>query len=149
MSDRKKPGILNQSKPRSLGLLHHPDMTNQFNTSLTPEQLIAYRLMYSPQDSYDYDMMGAFKANVGQAGNGHYPDTYKKPNHPTFSDQSQYSNPQQLGGSWEPLPDGRWVFRASNLNMTNLGRQGILDYFSSVEPGNQVQLPPQYYRPNR
>lgn len=152
MTDIKRysltPGMLSQPKPRG-ALGHHPDMSGQYNTSLTPQQLTAYGLLYSPQDSYDYDMMGAFAAGVGQGGNGHYPDTYKKPNHPTFSSESQYSTPQQQGGTWEQLPDGNWVFRATNLNMQNLGVQGILDYFRNVEPGNQVQFPPQYYRPNR
>lgn len=40
----------------------------------------------------DYDMRGAFKAGVKPDNTKHWPDTYKKPNHPTFSNESIYSS---------------------------------------------------------
>jgi hypothetical protein len=48
----------------------------------------------------DYDYRGAFAAGQGESPNGHWTDQYKKPNHETFSDESQYAsygNP----GHWE------------------------------------------------
>ena len=89
----------------------------------------------------DYDMRGAWRANSQQAGNGHYPDTYKKPNHPTFSRESQYSTPGQTGGEWVQAPDGSWVFAASPLNMSNMGARGLSDYFQKNEPGAVPLLP--------
>lgn len=43
----------------------------------------------------DYDYFGLFNKlgkNAGQYNsNTHFPDTYKKPTHPTFSNESQYA----------------------------------------------------------
>jgi hypothetical protein len=47
----------------------------------------------------DYDMRGYWKAKQGgdptakQAGNLHFPDTYKTPYHKTFSNESRYATP--------------------------------------------------------
>ena len=84
--------------------------TQSFDTVLTPDEEKEFKIWkskYAPNDSgADYDLRGAFKAGVVPAGaeagkdEGHFPDTYKKPNHPTFSDQSIYAkfgNP----GHWE------------------------------------------------
>jgi hypothetical protein len=52
-------------------------------------------------DSY-YDYRGFWKQNpdfkhsLGQ----HFPDTFKQPGHPTFSNESQYANTQNTGGRW-------------------------------------------------
>lgn len=76
----------------------------KFNTPLssTEEQKFQqWKNKYAPLDSgEDYDLRGAFKAGVTPAANGHWPDTWKKPNHPTFSNESQYA---KFGkpGSWD------------------------------------------------
>ncbi|HKO93453.1 MAG TPA: hypothetical protein VJU61_20005 [Polyangiaceae bacterium] len=62
-----------------------------------------WKRRYAPNDSgADYDLRGAFKAGVEpDPENGHWPDTWKKPNHPTFSDQSQYARlAPSKAGSW-------------------------------------------------
>jgi len=58
----------------------------------------------APTDSgEDYDFPGAYKAGVQpDPMTGHWPDTYKKPNHPTFSEESIYSS---LTGT----KPGRWT----------------------------------------
>ena len=53
-----------------------------------------------------YDVQGYWKDNVRLGINpnddrGHGPDKYKKPNHPTFSNESQYSNLLHRGVKWE------------------------------------------------
>ncbi len=68
-----------------------------FETSLSAQEEQAFRQWkgrYAPRDSgADYDLRGAFKAGLmPDAQTGHWPDTYKKPNHPTFSDQSIYAS---------------------------------------------------------
>src|SRR4051812_39929817 len=81
-----------------------------FNTALTPDeeaQFGKWKAKNAPNDSgADYDLRGAFKAGLTPAGpeaganEGHWPDTFKKPNHPTFSVESKYAkfgNP----GRWE------------------------------------------------
>jgi hypothetical protein len=77
----------------------------QFNTQLSPmeeQNFTQWKAQYAPNDSgEDYDLRGAFKANLRpDPKTGHWPDTYKKPNHPTFSNESQYA---KFGkpGHWE------------------------------------------------
>lgn len=85
-----------------------------FETHLEPQEeqaFLKWKERNAPHDSgADYDLRGAFLAGVVPAKNGHFPDTFKKPNHPTFSDQSKYA---RFGtpGHWEgetfvPAPKG-------------------------------------------
>lgn len=63
-----------------------------------------WKSRYAPQDSGgDYDLRGAFKAGLKpDPKSGHWPDTFKKPNHPTFSDESIYAKDRpELAGHWE------------------------------------------------
>lgn len=75
-------------------------------THLSPEEEAAFqqwKAMYAPNDSgVDYDLRGAFKAGLRpDSRSGHWPDTFKKPNHPTFSDQSIYAKDRpDLAGHW-------------------------------------------------
>jgi hypothetical protein len=61
-----------------------------------------WKAKHAPSDSgYDYDLRGAFKAGISpDPKTGHWPDTFKKPNHPTFSVESQYSTRENPGGHW-------------------------------------------------
>lgn len=73
-----------------------PTMSS-FDTALSPgeeQKFQAWKARYAPHDSgHDYDLRGAYKAGfLPDPQTGHWPDTYKKPNHPTFSDQSVYSS---------------------------------------------------------
>jgi hypothetical protein len=68
----------------------------EFDTQLTPAEetaFAAWKQQYAPRDSgADYDLRGAFKAGLTpDPATGHWPDTFKKPNHPTFSNQSMYA----------------------------------------------------------
>lgn len=122
---------------------------NNYNTRLSPQEEQAYQQWAQQNnrlnDDADYDMRGAWKANIGQSGNGHYPDTFKKPNHPTFSDQSMYhgiENPnggQFIGGTWEDAPGGKASMFTPSIEMVR--RPGYAnwmqnEYFPQVEPGN-------------
>lgn len=69
---------------------------DQFDTKLTPEQetkFQAWKAKYAPRDSgADYDLRGAFLSGFKpDPETGHWKDTFKKPNHPTFSDESKYA----------------------------------------------------------
>lgn len=102
------------------------------------------RLYVSPEPSQkpDYDYAGWQKATgltelpPGQ----HYPDTYKLPNHITFSDQSQYSNNETPGGNWATNPDGSYTFTPSAFNLSNNPPSVMQDYFSRMEKGNTLNL---------
>lgn len=73
-----------------------------YNTPLTAKEVIEFdkwKARYAPKDSgKDYDLRGAFKAGLKPDANGHWPDTFKKPNHPTFSRESVYAD--ATAGTW-------------------------------------------------
>lgn len=77
-----------------------------YDTSLSPVEerdFQTWKAVNAPNDSgADYDLRGAFKAGVMPDARGHMPDTWKKPNHPTFSDQSQYAvgGDRAKAGTW-------------------------------------------------
>ena len=92
-------------------------------------------------DAEDYDVQGLFKGVKGaDLPVGHGTDRYKKPNHPTFSIESVYNSPKNPGGRWAVVA-GKPVFYASDLNVKNLGVQGLRDYFIKYEPGVQLVMP--------
>jgi hypothetical protein len=77
-------------------------VTANFDTVLSPrdeQKFSEWKARFAPNDSgADYDLRGAFKANLTPDANGHWPDTFKKPNHPTFSNESIYAN--ENAGRW-------------------------------------------------
>lgn len=114
-----------------------------YNTPLNPAEQAVYNTRFSAQDSKDYDMQGWFKANPTTLPNAegvHYPDTFKKPNHPTFSDQSMYHGEANRGGSWT-VENGQDVFTPSDLNLKNMPREDMQAYFDKVEKGVKLNLP--------
>lgn len=79
-----------------------------YETALTPDEeqrFQQWKTRYAPRDSgADYDLRGAFKAGLQpDARTGHWPDRFKKPNHPTFSNESQYAVGENAAkaGHWE------------------------------------------------
>lgn len=83
------------------------ELPDQYTTRLSPEDEVKFhqwKQQYAPNDSgADYDLRGAFKAGLQpDPKTGHWPDTFKKPNHPTFSNQSQYAVGADAAkaGSW-------------------------------------------------
>jgi hypothetical protein len=83
-----------------------PAAAKTFDTALSPSEekaFAAWKKQYAPNDSgADYDLRGAFKAGLKpDPTSGHWPDTFKKPNHPTFSDQSKYAkDAPEKAGTW-------------------------------------------------
>jgi hypothetical protein len=91
----------------------------------------------------DYDM-AAWQAATGLQTlppGQHYPDTYKLPNHMTFSNESMYSTPERQGGQWTVNPDKTYTFTPGPENFRQHTPQQMLDYFKRVEPGNFLNLP--------
>lgn len=97
---------------------HTPEPVDpsHYDTPLTQgqeEKFQDWKSKMAPNDSgEDYDLRGAFLNNISpDEKTGHWPDTFKKPNHPTFSDQSMYAGERpDLAGRWQgdvyipPLP---------------------------------------------
>lgn len=118
------------------------DFTDRYNTPIPAEKKQAYQAWAKAngQDPvkgrYDYDLQGAFLGGAGQAGNGHFPDTYKKPNHTTFSDQSQYHGIDgYTGGTWVPQQGGKWSFRPTQTNLAFTSAPDLQQYMKTVEQG--------------
>lgn len=87
-----------------------------YNTILTPDQEKVYQnwvnsLPINLRGDYDYDLRGAWLNGDVPSNNYHFTDKWKKPWHPTFSNESVYSTPGAEGGRW----DGE-EFHPSNLN---------------------------------
>jgi hypothetical protein len=69
------------------------------------------------------------------------PDTFKLPNHITFSDQSMYHGKDgNEGGRWSKLADDRWSFTPSMTNLENHSLKEMQDYFKKYEPGNILNV---------
>lgn len=73
---------------------------------LSPEEMeafLAWKSHNAPNDSgQDYDLPGAFRSGIGRDDAGHMSDRFKMPNHPTFSDQSEYAvgDERNRAGHW-------------------------------------------------
>jgi hypothetical protein len=83
-------------------------LREQFETKLNPEEETKFqewKKKYAPKDSgQDYDLRGAFKEGITpDEKTKHFPDTYKKPNHPTFSNESKYATGEyaKYAGKWD------------------------------------------------
>jgi hypothetical protein len=118
---------------------------DQYNTPLTPQEEALFQAWANKVgklgDLQDYDLRGAWKANSKAALNGHLPDTFKKPNHPTFSNESIYHGVDgAMGGQWTQK-NGRWIFQASPYNVQNMGPDALQMYFKHVEPDATLMFP--------
>ena len=84
-------------------LAHNPNMAGsdkEFQKWYSKNTLEGQsKIPYSDTLSYDYYSFFKDK-RVGNIED-HFPDTYKRPNHPTFSNESIYSTPEKPGGSWK------------------------------------------------
>lgn len=97
------------------------------------------------RDLEDYDLRGFYSENPGEGmGSGHMTDRYKKPNHPTFSDESKYSGVNgNVGGHWGPdyfMPSPQMLSSTHDLDE-------LVDHFQNAPKGDpdrdyRVRLPP-------
>ena len=133
----------------SMSMVDPLDYSGKYNTPLNPAEAAAYQKWLATLPDYqrntrDYDMQGAFKAGLGKSANGHFPDTFKKPNHPTFSTESQYSGVEgNMGGTWSPLPGGKWAFApaASGIKKPLWDEAALREYFARNEPDATLNYP--------
>ena len=104
------------------------------------EQLYQERKKSLPkalQSEEDYDLRGAYKAglldNVEEGM--HLPDTFKKPNHITFSKESKYYKPGMWAGEW--VDD--YTFKIP-LNTPKAKLAKLKEYFAKYEPGARIMI---------
>jgi hypothetical protein len=132
------------------------DFSDRYNTKLTAAQEQQYQQWVADQskaqgrdlskDTYDYDLRGFWKSGGSfDDESGHGGDTYKKPNHPTFSDQSQYHGVDGYqGGTWGGGQNGQpFTFTPSTTNLQMMSLPGLQRYFASpAEAGRSVLVVP-------
>lgn len=134
-------------RPKDLAPVSDPlDFSDRYNTQLSPAEEAIFRQWAEQHnrlgDVRDYDLRGAFKANAEEAQNGHLPDTFKKPNHPTFSVESIYNGVDGAqGGQWEETPSKRWRYKASPYVVKMHPPDLLQQYFQHVEPDVELVLP--------
>lgn len=126
---------------------------NRYNSALSPEerQGLYERLMDMSMsegrnrynDMNDYDMAGAYLAGAMEpGGNGHFTDEWKKPNHPTFSQESRYNGVDGYsGGVWAEDGSGETTFTPSAWNLENMPPEEMQRYFGIAEPDARLVLP--------
>ena len=103
---------------------------DKYTTKLTPKEEKEFKAWYNKVASYKglnpdpdspdqyYDYRGFWKNEdrdkiLTDNAEVHFFDTYKKPGHPTFSNQSKYSTDKTPGGSWSLSEDGTYYFTHS------------------------------------
>ena len=124
-------------------------MSDPYETLLEPVDELRFRQWkerHAPKDSgADYDLRGAFQSGVTPAANGHWPDTYKKPNHPTFSVESQYARlAPERAGRWSGemyIPPRQEMFP---MNPSQINPQMLAMLLQNPELMKQIQggMPP-------
>lgn len=110
-----------------------------YNTKLSSSEEKEFKYWYSkvskykglskdPDDpSQEYDYRGYWKNEdrngiLGDDPYAHFIDKYKKPGHPTFSNESQYSNEETPGGNWSQDKSGNWYFNHSPYTAKNIAK---------------------------
>jgi len=113
----------------------------RFNTELTLEEELQFQMWIAEEsqkqdrnlllDLYDYDVRGYWKAGERPDERGHGTDRYKKPNHPTFSNESVYHNKEWWGGKWQS--DGGFIPGTANLRLHTI--EFLRDHFKRDPEG--------------
>lgn len=104
-----------------------------------------WKQQYAPNDQgTDYDLKGAYAAGLKPSGaNGHFTDTFKLPNHPTFSSESKYSTPEKPGGVWGVDASGKDTFTPSAWMAADKNRMETLKKYFAEREKNSVLIFPQ------
>lgn len=121
----------------------------KYITNLTDSEEKEFQTWYSKVAKYknlnpnpdaagqDYDYRGYWKNEdregiLGSNPNAHFTDKYKQPTHPTFSNESIYSNNKTPGGSWIE-GKGTWLFKHNKYTARQADRTA--DYLNGTGEG--------------
>lgn len=123
------------------------DMSGRYNTPLSAAQTTQFNAWAKGQglnvdaEKHDYDIQGAWLANPElDLRKAHGTDKFKKPNHPTFSNESQYSGLDgYVGGQWANKGP-YWEFEPSEHNLKQHSATQLQGYFDHYEGKNELKL---------
>ena len=122
-----------------------PDFRGQYETILAGDQEEEYQRRVKAGelrdgDNYDYDVRAFHAAGGVTDERGHGSDIGKKPNHPTFSDQSKYHGTKMPNG--KIAQGGKWYtkngvphFRPGKTNLEIYGLNNLRRYMARHEKG--------------
>jgi hypothetical protein len=134
-----------------------PDFTSSFNSKMNEQEGSDFKMWLMDEfkdtgkdwkkDMADYDVQGFFKAGETLRG-GHGTDKYKKPSHPTFSNESIYSGSrtpdgkgQYIGGQWGREGDRDTYTPHQSMFDNGTHNKDIMQkYFDAEEEGNRLIL---------
>lgn len=89
--------------------------------------------------SNDYDIVGFYLSGAKYVKGTHLPDTFKKPNHITFSTESIYSTPQHTGGVWYQVKRV-WHYKPSAYVLTKHTISELKSYFIAYEKDSILDM---------
>jgi hypothetical protein len=145
-----EPGVVREKRIMQTGGDIDPEMLyrNKYNTTLNKRQTKKFNKWVEQEsvaqkrdilmDLGAYDVQGFYKSGdyKNRDNDGHGTDTYKKPNHPTFSNQSKYHGADGFyGGEWKP--DG--AYQPSKQTLELYGEDYLRDQFLT-EPNRPEHL---------
>lgn len=117
------------------------DYSDKYNTPIPDAKRPAFNHWVDSQrkagrdplrDKFDYDVQGYWLSGAANDPRGHGPDTFKKPNHPTFSNESIYHGVNgNYGGHWGEND----TFVPSITNLQHRSVDQLQQYFK--DPRNQ------------
>jgi hypothetical protein len=127
------------------------DYSAHYNTPIPPDRQAAFNQWVAThtqagrnplKDRYDYDVNGYFLSGQATDPRGHATDQFKKPNHPTFSNESIYHGKDgNYGGRWINSNGGSF-YEPSAQNIRLHGIDKLRQYFQRVESETQLLAPP-------
>lgn len=125
-----------------------PDFFNKYNTQLDPideEKFVDWAADNNKlNDVEDYDLRGFYKQQGQLDERGHAADQFKKPNHPTFSNESIYNGQDGYnGGVWSEVGD-KTHFAPSETNLQMRSPEQLQGYFKQVEPDVALDMPARF-----
>jgi len=126
--------------PQSV-LRTQPPAANQGTPAPADADYKAWLQKNNLRESPDYDMKGAFTAGEQPDERGHMTDRFKKPTHPTFSDESIYADDKNKGGHWAQTGDGKWSFAPGPANLKNGGIERVRAYLKENDPDVTLLAP--------
>lgn len=126
----------------------HTDMTDVYNTHLSEADEKKFQKWVKAEskkqgrdvslDLGNYDLRGFWKSRSKRDERGHGSDRYKKPNHPTFSDESKYHDVDgHHGGRWMKRGEQN-VFVPGSSNRKYWRRKMLKQYFDLYEPETEL-----------